>query len=101
MTRPSHDSYSMLSGFQSMHEECSEPVRASVVTTHNIVHAGPHMVVTHADQPGHRVLGHQAGQLAQSGGQVVQTPGTGEVEAIKMNQFAISPVNHLGILNET
>ena len=37
-------------------------------------------------------------QCCQSVSEVVETPGSGEVETIKMNQFTISSVNHLDIV---
>ena len=72
---------------------------AGVVAAHHIVHAGPHVLVPHADQPGHCLWGQDpaGGQLAQSGGQVIKTPGPGEVEAVKVDKLAVCPVNNLAV----
>ena len=77
-----------------MHQECCQPVRASVVTAHNIVKTSSHMSVPHPHQPCPSLVI----QCCQSLSEVVETPGSGEVETIKMNQFTISSVNHLDIV---
>ena len=81
----------LLPGLESMKEEAGQPVRAGVVTAHHTVNAGPHMAVSYLHQP-QGPLGLSA---EQSGGDVVETPGSGEVEAVKVDQLAVSLVLHL------
>ena len=82
---------SLLPSIKRHHEEGGQPVGPGVVTPHHIVLAGPHVGVPDLDQPrrGGRVDGEQPG------GDVVETPGSGEVQAVKVDQFAISSVRDL------
>ena len=63
---------------------------ASVVAAHHVVPAGVDVVVCQADQPGPGLL------VCQPGRDGVETPGSGEVEAVQVNKFAIGTVGNLG-----
>ena len=78
-----------LPGLKGVEEEGCQPVRASIVTVHHTVQAGPHVAVSDLQQP-QRCLRLSA---EQPGGDVVETPGSGEVDPVQVDQLAVSLVS--------
>ena len=88
---PIDETIGLLPGLESMQEEGGQPVRAGVVTAHHTVNAGPHMAISYLHQP-EGPLGLSAEQSCRD---IVETPGSREVEAVKVDQLAVSLVPHL------